>query len=172
MTLKFNQDHWKRYEQVKLNEYCLHAKFYIYHIHSVQENHNVKFLIVWTFASWTLFRKFGDPEKNWANLICSELDRVLLHEPGMGSLTNCNTAVFRVQNTLLNMIWELFVKFDKSWVWLVGTQEPSCGREKKTRTTEHERWWECSPLLWRRSSLWTWRRCNVIWGPLSVGPRR
>ena len=36
MTLKYNQNHWKWYEWVKLNEY------YFYHIDSTQENHNIK----------------------------------------------------------------------------------------------------------------------------------
>ena len=42
VTLKYNQGHWKWYGWVKLNEYYHHAKFDIYHIHSVQENCNVK----------------------------------------------------------------------------------------------------------------------------------
>ena len=42
MTLKYNKGHWKQYKWVKLNESYHHAKFDIYHIHSIQENCNVK----------------------------------------------------------------------------------------------------------------------------------
>ena len=42
VALKYSQGHWKPYEQVKLNEYYLHAKFDIYHIYSVRENCNIK----------------------------------------------------------------------------------------------------------------------------------
>ena len=42
MTLKYKQGHWKWYEWVKFDEYYHHAKFDIYHIYSVLENHNIK----------------------------------------------------------------------------------------------------------------------------------
>ena len=42
VTLKYNQGHWKWQGWVKLNEYYHHAKsFYVYHIYSFQENHNI-----------------------------------------------------------------------------------------------------------------------------------
>ena len=42
MTLKYCQNRWKWYEQVKLNEYYHHPKFLICHIQSVRENCNIK----------------------------------------------------------------------------------------------------------------------------------
>ena len=43
VTLKYAQGHWKWYEWVELKGACYHqAKFNIYHIYSVQENHNVQ----------------------------------------------------------------------------------------------------------------------------------
>ena len=42
MNLKYNQDHWKWNEGVKLNEHYNHAKFDIYQIYSVRENRHVK----------------------------------------------------------------------------------------------------------------------------------
>ena len=54
MTLK-NQGHWKWYEWVKLNMYYHHAKFDIYHIYSVLENHNIKVIATYVHsASLTL----------------------------------------------------------------------------------------------------------------------
>ena len=47
MTLKYNQGHWKWYEWVQLNEFYHDADFDIYHIYSVQENHNVKVFAIY-----------------------------------------------------------------------------------------------------------------------------
>ena len=41
-TLKYGQGHWNWYEYLKLNEYCVHAEFDIYHICDVWENHNIQ----------------------------------------------------------------------------------------------------------------------------------
>ena len=42
VTLTYDQDHWKWYEQVKFNEQYHHAKFDIYYIHGVRVNPNVR----------------------------------------------------------------------------------------------------------------------------------
>ena len=42
VTLMYDQDHQKRYEQVKLNEYYHHAKLHIYHIYCIWENRSIK----------------------------------------------------------------------------------------------------------------------------------
>ena len=42
MILTYDQGHWKLNEQVKLKEYHHHAKFGIYYIYGVWENHNVE----------------------------------------------------------------------------------------------------------------------------------
>ena len=53
MTLKYSQGQGKWYVEVKLNEYYHHQKFDIYHILSVQENHNIKvFATYGQWASW------------------------------------------------------------------------------------------------------------------------
>ena len=41
---------------------------------------------------------------------------------------NCEKAVFGVQNTSLDMFWELLVEIDEPCVWLVEIQELSYGR--------------------------------------------
>ena len=58
----------------------------------------------------------GEPEKSLANLVRSYLGKLLLCEPSLGSLTNCDEAVFGVQNALLDMLWELFIEFDRPCV--------------------------------------------------------
>ena len=71
--------------------------------------------------------------------------RLLRHEPGSGSSTNCNEAVFGVQNASLDMLWELSVQFDEPRIWLVETWKLSFGKggekNKQTRTAKHG--WRC-----------------------------
>ena len=50
VTLKYNQDHWKWYEWVKLSEYYHRTKSDIYHIYSVQENYVKSFCHIWTIS--------------------------------------------------------------------------------------------------------------------------
>ena len=38
---------------------------------------------------------------------------------------NCDEAVFGVQNFSLDMLWELFIKFNEPCVWLVEAWELS-----------------------------------------------
>ena len=80
---------------------------------------------------------------------------------------NCDEAVFWVQNASLDMLWELFVKFDELVSdWLKPERSPK--EEEKTGTATHGWQHECfQPLTSEKMALIVdlWEGQRYLWDP-------
>ena len=81
VTLKYNKDRWKWCEWVKFSDYYHHAKFDIYYVNSVQENHTVKvFTTYGQAAGWPetdhhrlIFSCESKKQKNLVNILLKQI---------------------------------------------------------------------------------------------------
>ena len=110
---------------------------------------------------------FGEPEISLVNLICSYLGKLSLRKHDSGSSTNCDEAVFGVQKTSLDMLWELFVELTNlASDWLKPDSSPM--EEEKTGTATHI--WQCEcfqPLALDKMASFVamWEGEHYLWDP-------
>ena len=97
------------------------------------------------------------------------LEELLLREPASSSSTKLDEAMFGIQNTSLDVFWELFTQFDQSCLWLVESKE-SCPVDEEERTRKKNiNWWQC----WYFTRFGgNWPICWLVGcAALSLGPR-